>query len=59
MFRQLTNFPVGTRADVLRGASPELRRLLGFKVWSDYGAIDNMAAEFIAREEGAIGELRP
>jgi ectoine hydroxylase-related dioxygenase (phytanoyl-CoA dioxygenase family) len=59
MFRQLTNFPVGTRADVLRGASPELRRLLGFKVWSDYGAIDDMSAEFIAREEGAIGELRP
>jgi ectoine hydroxylase-related dioxygenase (phytanoyl-CoA dioxygenase family) len=59
MFRQLTNFPVGTRAAVVRDASPELRRLLGFKVWSDYGAIDNMAAEFIAREEGAIGELRP
>jgi ectoine hydroxylase-related dioxygenase (phytanoyl-CoA dioxygenase family) len=58
MFRQLTNFTVGVRQEVLDGASPELKRLLGFKVWSTYGGVDDHSAEFIERREGRVGELR-
>jgi ectoine hydroxylase-related dioxygenase (phytanoyl-CoA dioxygenase family) len=59
MFRQLTNFTVGTRDDVLRDASPLLRRLLGFKVWSTYGGVDDHAVEFIERAPGKVRELAP
>jgi ectoine hydroxylase-related dioxygenase (phytanoyl-CoA dioxygenase family) len=59
MFRQLTNFPIGTREDVLREATPLLRKLLGFKTWSSYGGIDDNAVEFIDRAEGHVRELRP
>ena len=59
MFRQLTNFTVGTKDEVLRDASPLLRRLLGFKVWSTYGGTDDHAAEFIERVPGQVGELAP
>jgi ectoine hydroxylase-related dioxygenase (phytanoyl-CoA dioxygenase family) len=59
MFRQLTNFTVGTHEDVLREATPELRKLLGFRIWSSYGGIDDNAVEFIERAEGRVGELRP
>ena len=59
MFRQLTNFTIGTREDVLRDAPPVLGRLLGFRIWSSYGGIDDNAVEFIERAEGAVGELRP
>jgi ectoine hydroxylase-related dioxygenase (phytanoyl-CoA dioxygenase family) len=58
MFRQLTNFPVGTHAEVIERASPLLRRLLGLKVWSTYGGIDDHTAEFIERREGQVGELK-
>jgi ectoine hydroxylase-related dioxygenase (phytanoyl-CoA dioxygenase family) len=59
MFRQLTNFAIGTRDDVLREATPQLRKLLGFRIWSSYGGIDDNAVEFIERAEGRVGELRP
>ena len=45
--------------EVLRDASPLLRRLLGFKVWSTYGGTDDHAAEFIERVPGQVGELAP
>ncbi len=59
MFRQLTNFTVGTCDDVLRDASPLLRRLLGLKIWSTYGGVDDHAAEFIERAPGKVRELAP
>lgn len=59
MFRQLTNFTVGTCDDVLQDASPLLRRLLGFKIWSTYGGVDDHAAEFIERAPGKVRELTP
>lgn len=59
MFRQLTNFTVGTKDEALRDASPLLRRLLGFKIWSTYGGTDDHAAEFIERRPGQVGELAP
>ncbi|MFO0996457.1 MAG: phytanoyl-CoA dioxygenase family protein [Alphaproteobacteria bacterium] len=58
MFRQLTNFPVGTHAAVIERASPRLRALLGLKVWSTYGGIDDHTVEFIERREGEVGELK-
>jgi hypothetical protein len=58
-FRQLTNFTLGTRRDVLREASPELLRLLGFKVWSTYGSTDDTGAEFVDFDAEPVGELRP
>jgi ectoine hydroxylase-related dioxygenase (phytanoyl-CoA dioxygenase family) len=58
MFRQLTNFPVGTRAEVVERASPTLKQLLGLKVWSTYGGIDDHTVEFIERREGQVGELK-
>ncbi len=58
-FRQLTNFTLGTRREVLREASPELLRLLGFKVWSTYGSTDNTGADLVALEAEPVGELRP
>ena len=36
-FRSLTNFTLSTHADIVDGASPTLKRLLGFKVWNEYG----------------------
>lgn len=58
MFRQLTNFPVGTHAEVIERASPRLRGLLGLKVWSTYGGTDDHTVEFIERREGSVGELK-
>ena len=36
-FRPLTNFTLGTHAAIVEKASLQLRRLLGFKVWNEYG----------------------
>jgi len=58
-FRQLTNFTLGTRRDVLREASPELLRLLGFKVWSTYGSTDDTSADFVRFDAEPVGELKP
>lgn len=59
MCRQLTNFTVGVTDEVLARATPRLKALLGFKVWSTYGGIDDHAAETIERNAPRIGELRP
>jgi ectoine hydroxylase-related dioxygenase (phytanoyl-CoA dioxygenase family) len=58
-FRQLTNFTLGTRREVLREASPELLRVLGFKVWSTYGSTDDTGADFVRFDAEPVGELRP
>ncbi len=58
MCRQLTNFTVGVTDEVLARATPRLKALLGFKVWSTYGGIDDHAAEYIERDAPRVGELR-
>jgi len=57
MFRQITNFTVGVRDEVLAAATPELKALLGFKTWNIYGATDDPSAAFIERRPGRIGKL--
>ncbi len=59
MCRQLSNFTVGTNDEILARASPRLKALLGFKVWSTYGGIDDHAAEYIDRAAPRVGELKP
>ena len=58
MFRQISNFAVGVRDDVLNIASPELKRLLGFTPWGMYGAIDDPGASSVNRHTQYMGELR-
>lgn len=58
-FRQLCNYTLGTRREVLREASPQLLKLLGFKVWSTYGSLDDSGAAFVDFEREPVGELRP
>ncbi len=57
-FRQLSNFTFGTRREVLRGASPELLKLLGFRIFSTYGSVDESGAEMVDFEKEPLGELR-
>ena len=57
--RTLMNFTLGTRPEVLAKASPEMRRLLGFKVWSGYGSTGEMGAEWARPGAELIGELKP
>ena len=39
-FRQMENYPLMVRPDVLDRASPRLRATLGFKIWQGYGKLD-------------------
>jgi hypothetical protein len=54
-FRQQQNFPYALRPSAQAALSDELRALLGFRVWNDYGASDDFAAEF-ARPGYARGD---
>ncbi|MDA0218421.1 MAG: phytanoyl-CoA dioxygenase family protein [Proteobacteria bacterium] len=54
-FRQQQNFPYALRPSAQAALSDELRSLLGFRVWNDYGASDDFAAEF-ARPGYARGD---
>ena len=45
-FRQLQNFTCGLTPEAQAGLSDELRELLGFKLWSSYGATDDFEAAF-------------
>jgi len=56
--RTLMNFTLGTKAEVLADASPELRRLLGFKVWSGYGQTGDLDSEWARPASETLGELR-
>jgi ectoine hydroxylase-related dioxygenase (phytanoyl-CoA dioxygenase family) len=58
-YRPQENFTVGTRPEVLADASPDLRALLGFKVWWGYGRIENPAVDFIEPGETSLGEMYP
>ncbi len=58
-FRQMENFTLGTRPDVLAEADERLLELLGFRQWDGYGKIGDPAVEFVSRDQELIGELRP
>jgi len=45
-FRQQQNFPYALRPQAQRALSDELRALLGFRIWNDYGASDDYESEF-------------
>ena len=45
-FRQLRNFTLGLPAEVQASLSDEMRGLLGFRLWSSYGATDDYDVEF-------------
>ncbi len=57
--RSLANFTLGTKAHVLKDASPELKKLLGFKVWHSYGQTGAHGTEFALPADELIGEMRP
>jgi hypothetical protein len=58
-YRPQENVTVGTRAQVLADASPDLLALLGFKVWWGYGRIESPAVDSIEPGEAALGEMSP
>ncbi len=45
-FRQLQNFTCGLTPEAQARLSDDLRGLLGFKLWSSYGATDDFEAKF-------------
>ena len=55
--RTLMNFTLGTRPEVLADASPELRRLLGFKVWSGYGSTGELDSDWALPGSETTGRL--
>ena len=58
MFRQQINFTLGTRPEVLRGASSKMLTRLGFKVWGGvYGRLRDGDEGFVSVERDVIGEL--
>lgn len=57
--RAMQNFTLGTKAEVLADASPELIDLLGFKVWYSYGQTDVLGARLAKPAAELIGELKP
>jgi ectoine hydroxylase-related dioxygenase (phytanoyl-CoA dioxygenase family) len=57
--RTLQNFTLGTKQEVLDDASPELLRLLGFKVWLSYGQTgETREGGFAKPGRELIGELK-
>ncbi len=58
-FRSLTNFTLASHAPILAGASPELRTLLGFKVWNEYGGTGREIDGFALAADQLEGELEP
>jgi ectoine hydroxylase-related dioxygenase (phytanoyl-CoA dioxygenase family) len=57
--RTLQNFTYGTKAEVVEAATPELRKLLGFKSWSGYGMTNGVDRGWATSAEETIGELEP
>ena len=65
-FRQLRNFTLSLPPDVQATLSDEMRSLLGFRLWSSYGATDDYDVEFArpgyegpsGRDVGAQGPQR-
>ncbi|MFO0997698.1 MAG: phytanoyl-CoA dioxygenase family protein [Alphaproteobacteria bacterium] len=57
--RTLQNFTLATRPEVLKDASPELLKLLGFKVWFGYGQTDMVGMDYARPAAEMIGALKP
>lgn len=56
--RTLKNFTLGTKAEVLAKASPRMKQLLGFKIWSGYGASGDRGATWARPGDETPGELK-
>ena len=57
-FRQQENLLLGTRPEVLKSMSDELKKLCGFKPWQGYGDYEN-SGDFVERDQYTAGVLRP
>ncbi len=58
-YRSLQNHALGTRPEVLEGASPELLALLGFKIWNEYGKTGKVDSDYAHPGAELIGALEP
>ena len=58
-FRSLTNYTLGTHPEILERASPELMKLLGFKVWNEYGRTGESKDGFALPAHQQIRDLKP
>lgn len=56
-FRSLQNHTLGSKPELLEGASPELLTLLGYKAFGGYGHTGDRDAEFARPSKELIGEL--
>jgi ectoine hydroxylase-related dioxygenase (phytanoyl-CoA dioxygenase family) len=53
-FRQMENYPMITRPEVLERISLRLRAILGFKVWQGYGKLDRPDRATISRDDSRV-----
>jgi ectoine hydroxylase-related dioxygenase (phytanoyl-CoA dioxygenase family) len=53
-FRQMENYPLITRQEVLDRVSPRLHAILGFKVWQGYGKLDRPDRSTICRDDARV-----
>ena len=58
-FRSLTNHTLATHREIVAGASPELRTLLGFKSWNEYGRTGQSEDGYELPAERLTGALKP
>ena len=58
-FRQMENYTLGTRPEVLAELTEEERALLGFRVWSGYGNTGDAGEAYARPGAEALGELKP
>lgn len=58
-FRSLTNYTLGTHPDIVHNASPALMKLLGFKVWNEYGRTGESKDGFALPAKYQLGALTP
>ena len=58
-FRSLTNYTLGTQPDILNNASPELKKLLGFKVWNEYGRTGESKDGFALPADQQLPAMKP
>ena len=58
-FRPMENYVLGARQEVVDSASPELLRLLGFKVWNGYGKQDDPSESYVQRNKLSTSVLFP
>ncbi len=56
-FRQMDNYPFGTRQEVIDELEPDLLKLLGFSPWRGYGATGEPGADIRPGTE-TVGEMK-